>query len=105
MGKNKILSIGAAAKYVGVSRDTLRRWEEKGKLLPQRSPTNRRYYTQQQLDDLVKKPSPPPPPSLLPPSAEEKKSPAENPLKIVFFSLGALILAVVIGLLVQIYLF
>jgi excisionase family DNA binding protein len=50
----KLLTIGEAAKRVGVSRDTLRRWEKKGKLKSQRSPTNRRYYNPEQLDFLIK---------------------------------------------------
>lgn len=48
------ISIGEAAKYLGVSRDTLRRWEKRGKLAPLRSPTNRRYYTKELLDNLLK---------------------------------------------------
>jgi len=47
------MSIGEAAKHIGVSRDTLRRWEKKGKLKAVRSPTNRRYYTKKQLDELM----------------------------------------------------
>lgn len=43
------LSIGQAAKFIGVSPDTLRRWEKKGKIKAFRSPTNRRYYTKEQL--------------------------------------------------------
>ncbi|MBU1931885.1 MerR family transcriptional regulator [Patescibacteria group bacterium] len=42
--------IGQAAEYLGVSRDTLRRWEKRGQIKASRSPTNRRYYTKQQLD-------------------------------------------------------
>ncbi len=48
------ISIGEAAKYLGVSRDTLRRWEKRGKLTSLRSPTNRRYYTKEILDNLLK---------------------------------------------------
>lgn len=51
------MSIGEAAKYLGVSRDTLRRWEKKGKIKAIRSPTNRRYYTQKILDAIMKTPS------------------------------------------------
>ncbi len=47
------IAIGEAAKYLGVSKDTLRRWEKAGKLQVQRSPTNRRYYTKSQLDELI----------------------------------------------------
>lgn len=49
----KWLTIGQAAEYLGVSRDTLRRWEKKGKIKAVRSPTNRRYYTQKQLDEIM----------------------------------------------------
>lgn len=55
MQKKKLLSIGEAAVHLGISRDTLRRWEKKGKIAPLRSPTNRRYYTTTMLDQLVHK--------------------------------------------------
>lgn len=47
------LAIGQAAEYLGVSRDTLRRWEAKNKIKSFRSPTNRRYYTKKQLDSVM----------------------------------------------------
>lgn len=47
------LTIGEAAKSLGLSRDTLRRWEKAGKIKPVRSPTNRRYYTKNQLEGLM----------------------------------------------------
>lgn len=47
------MAIGEAAKFLGVSRDTLRRWETKGKIRAVRSPTNRRYYTRKQLDEVM----------------------------------------------------
>jgi excisionase family DNA binding protein len=49
----KWMSIGEAAKYLGISRDTLRRWGKKGKIKAIRSPTNRRYYTQKMLDEVM----------------------------------------------------
>jgi hypothetical protein len=49
----KLFPIGPAAQYLSLSRDTLRRWEKKGKLKPFRTPTNRRLYTQKQLDRLL----------------------------------------------------
>lgn len=52
--KSSYLSIGMAAKTLGISKDTLRRWEQKGKLTPFRSPTNRRYYSPDQLEQLMK---------------------------------------------------
>jgi DNA (cytosine-5)-methyltransferase 1 len=50
---NKWVPIGEASKHLGVSRDTLRRWERRGKIKAIRSPTNRRYYTKNQLDQLM----------------------------------------------------
>ena len=47
------LAIGEAAKYLGISRDTLRRWERRGRLKSVRSPSNRRYYTKESLDDAM----------------------------------------------------
>jgi excisionase family DNA binding protein len=47
------MSIGQAAKYLGISRDTLRRWEKAGRIKPIRSPTNHRYYTKPILDELM----------------------------------------------------
>ena len=51
--KAKWMSIGEAAEFLGVSRDTLRRWEKKGKIQPVRSPTNRRYYTEKHLEEVM----------------------------------------------------
>jgi excisionase family DNA binding protein len=45
------LSIGKAAEYLGVSVDTLRRWEKKGRITPYRSPGGHRYF---EIDDLNK---------------------------------------------------
>ncbi len=50
---SKMRPIGPAAKHLGVSRDTLRRWEKKGKLKSVRSPSNRRYYTKEQLNEVM----------------------------------------------------
>ena len=49
----KMIPIGPAAKHLGVSRDTQRRWEKKGKLKSFRSPSNRRYYTKEQLNEVM----------------------------------------------------
>lgn len=51
--KSQWFSIGDAAKYLGVSRDTLRRWEKAGRIKPVRSPTNRRYYTEKILNEIL----------------------------------------------------
>lgn len=39
------MSIGEAAKFLGVSQSTLRRWEGEGKLLPERTPGGSRRYS------------------------------------------------------------
>jgi len=44
------LSIGEAAKYLGVSRDTLRRWEKRDKIKSYRTPSGRRKYTLYDLE-------------------------------------------------------
>jgi putative resolvase len=50
---SRFIKIGEAAKILGVSIQTLRRWEESGYLLPARkSSGNTRYYD---LDQLMKK--------------------------------------------------
>ncbi len=47
--ENSLLKVGEAAKFLGVSIDTLRRWEEKGVLTPFRTPGSTRLYTGKQL--------------------------------------------------------
>jgi len=49
---HKRLSIGKAAKYLGVSIDTLRRWEKKGVITAYRSPGGHRYFIDEDLDKL-----------------------------------------------------
>lgn len=46
-------TIGEAATYLGVSRDTLRRWDKDGTLVPRRSPKKYRLYTKTQLDEML----------------------------------------------------
>lgn len=48
--KFKYFTIGQASKYLGVSKDTLRRWEKRKILKAFRSPTGWRYYSKTQLD-------------------------------------------------------
>ncbi len=48
--ENPSLSISQAATYLDLSKQTLRRLEKEGKLMPQRSPGNYRHYTRAQLD-------------------------------------------------------
>ncbi len=50
--KNKLLSIGEASDYLGISIDTLRRWEKKGKVPTYRSPGGHRYFKKLDLENL-----------------------------------------------------
>jgi len=43
------IPIGKAAKLIGVTPTTLRRWEKAGKIKPTRTPTNRRLYSREQI--------------------------------------------------------
>ncbi len=45
-----LVSIGEAARLLGVSIGTLRRWEEDGKLIPERTLGGHRRYTRASLD-------------------------------------------------------
>ncbi len=51
----KKFRIAEAAKYLGVSTKTLRRWEASGRLLPKRSHGFHRFYTQELLDNFSNK--------------------------------------------------
>lgn len=53
--KLQLLSIGEASDYLGVSIDTLRRWEKRGRIIPFRSPGGHRYYKKNELDELFGK--------------------------------------------------
>lgn len=48
------VSIDEAARFLGVSQDTLRRWEQKGKLIPRRTMGGHRRYARRQLDRVLK---------------------------------------------------
>jgi len=47
---NNNLNIGEASKYLGISIDTLRRWDKSGKLSAKRSAGGHRYYLQSELE-------------------------------------------------------
>lgn len=49
------LSIGKASEYLGISIDTLRRWEKKGRVNAYRSPGGHRYFEKSDLDNLFGK--------------------------------------------------
>jgi molybdopterin-binding protein len=50
------LTLGEAAKEIGVSADTLRRWERAGKLRTKRDARNRRLVTRREVDRLSRRP-------------------------------------------------
>ena len=50
------VGIGKASKILGVHPDTLRRWEQAGKITVERTPTNRRQYNLSELYGLVPRP-------------------------------------------------
>ncbi|MDQ3239548.1 MAG: helix-turn-helix domain-containing protein [bacterium] len=56
--ENDYLGITEAADYLRVSASTLRRWEKKGFLVPERTPTGIRRYTRLQLDEVMQTPPP-----------------------------------------------
>jgi len=53
--RRNLFTIGQAAEYLGVSIDTLRRWEKKGRVEAFRSPGGHRYYERDDLDKLFGK--------------------------------------------------
>lgn len=52
LSSKDILSIGEASEYLGISIDTLRRWEKRGRIVAYRSPGGHRYFKRNELDDL-----------------------------------------------------
>ena len=51
---NDYLSVGEAAEYLGVSKDTLRRWDRSVKLTARRHPvTGYRLYLKKDLDPVL----------------------------------------------------
>jgi len=61
------LRISEAAEYLGVSPNTLRNWENAGKLVAHRHPINKyRLFKREELDALLKQ--------VQKPNAEEEKS-------------------------------
>ena len=52
---NEYLTVGEAAQLLGVSKDTLRRWDRSGKLKARRNPiTGYRLYLRKELDGLLR---------------------------------------------------
>jgi hypothetical protein len=51
--QSQYISIGKAAKLIGVTPTTLRRWEKAKKIKPARTPTNRRMYSRDEISSMV----------------------------------------------------
>lgn len=56
MPKQQTLTIGEAAKALGVSADTLRRWDRDGKLKTTRDERNRRRVPRREIERLASRP-------------------------------------------------
>lgn len=56
MAETKGLSLGEAARAIGVSPDTLRRWEHQGKLTATRDAANRRRIPSSEVARLARRP-------------------------------------------------
>lgn len=50
---SELVPIGEAARFLGVTPTTLRRWEKSGRLLPLRTPSGHRRYALAQLTDTL----------------------------------------------------
>jgi excisionase family DNA binding protein len=51
---SEYLTVGEAAEFLGVSKDTLRRWDRSGNLPARRHPVSRyRLYVEQDLDKFL----------------------------------------------------
>lgn len=48
-----LLASGEASKLIGVSRDTLKRWEKKGRITSLRTPDNHRRYRRGDVEALL----------------------------------------------------
>src|SRR5918999_1055194 len=56
MAREEGLSLGDAARAIGVSADTLRRWERAGKLRTRRDSANRRRVPRKEVERLSSRP-------------------------------------------------
>ena len=50
---DELLSSGAAAALIGISRDTLKRWEAKDRIKSRRTPENHRRYRRGDVEKLL----------------------------------------------------
>ncbi|SKT96122.1 MerR family transcriptional regulator [Mycobacteroides abscessus] len=57
MHKHAYLSVGEAAGLLGISADTLRRWEKSGRIASLRTPTNHRRFRAEDIEALLDAPA------------------------------------------------
>src|SRR3954447_16756428 len=57
MAKNDGLLLGEAARAIGVSQDTLRRWDREGKIRTRRDAANRRRVPRREVERLAQHPT------------------------------------------------
>jgi len=55
MNQSEYISVGKAAKLLGVHTDTIRHWTNIGKLKGYRTPTNQRKISVESIKEILKK--------------------------------------------------
>jgi excisionase family DNA binding protein len=53
-GKTKLLNVGQAAEYLGVSAASLRKWSNDGRVPVFRTPGGQRRYAVEDLDEFIR---------------------------------------------------
>ena len=59
MGTRRMLTVGEAADYVGVSISSIRKWSDRGLVQAYRTPGGDRRFSIDDLDELIRVPHPP----------------------------------------------
>jgi excisionase family DNA binding protein len=59
MGIRRMLSVGQAADYIGVSTSSIRNWSDSGLVQVYRTPGGDRRFSTDDLDELIRVPHPP----------------------------------------------
>ena len=59
MGTKRMLTVGQAADYVGVSISSIRKWSDRGLVQAYRTPGGDRRFSIDDLDELIRVPHPP----------------------------------------------
>jgi excisionase family DNA binding protein len=59
MGTRRMLTVGEAADYIGVSISSIRKWSDRGLVQAYRTPGGDRRFSADDLDELIRVPHPP----------------------------------------------